>query len=117
MDFTHFATKISDHSSFFVHHTTTLKFHDERRRVAPTLMKTAQEMLNDKTFGCVFTETRMESFIQLLTVQKIKRICDEMRKLGSNQRKASMKTQQQGAGTEFTMSFSSIIMIESLNMS
>ena len=42
LDLNHFATKISDSSSYLCHHTTTCIFHDESIRITPTLWKTTQ---------------------------------------------------------------------------
>jgi hypothetical protein len=46
-------------------------------------------MLDDRTSGCVLSETRMETLIEKWIGSKIEGIHDEMMKLGSNPQKVS----------------------------
>jgi hypothetical protein len=58
-------------------------------KFAPSLLNEIQNMLDDKTFGGVLSEARMEALIEKLIGLKIEGIHDEMRKLGSNPQKVS----------------------------
>ena len=46
-------------------------------------------MLDDRTFGGILSETRMEALIEKLIGSKIEGIQDDLRKLGSNPQKVS----------------------------
>ena len=50
-------------------------------KIAPSLLKEIQKMLDDRTFGGVLSETRMEALIEKLIGSKIEGIHDEMREL------------------------------------
>ena len=56
-------------------------------KIVPSLLMEIQKMLDDRTFGGVLSETRMEALIEKLVGSKIKGIHDEMRKLGNNSQK------------------------------
>ena len=58
-------------------------------KIAPSLLNEIQKMLDDRTFGGVLSEKRMEGLIEKLIGSKIEGIHDEMRKLGSNSQKDS----------------------------
>jgi hypothetical protein len=61
----------------------------EMAKVAPSLLREIQKMLDDRTFGGVLSETRMEALIEKLIGSKIEGIHDDLRKLGSNLQKDS----------------------------
>ena len=50
-------------------------------KIMPSLLKEIQKMLDDRTFGGVLSEKRMEGLIEKLIGSKIEGIHDEMREL------------------------------------
>jgi hypothetical protein len=58
-------------------------------KIASSLLNEIQKMLDDRTFGGVLSETRMETLIKKLIGSKIEGIHDDLRKLGSNPQQIS----------------------------
>ena len=58
-------------------------------KIAPSRLKETQKLLDDRSFGGVLSETRMETLIEKLIGSKIEGIHDKMMKLGGNPQKVS----------------------------
>ena len=73
-------------------------------------------MLDDRTFGCVLSETRMETLIEKLIGSKSEGIHEEMRKLGGNPQKVSDGgNKKQGTSNGQAQSFFFILMMKSFD--
>jgi hypothetical protein len=74
-------------------------------------------MLDDRTFGGILSETRIEGLIEKLIGSKIEGIQDDLRKLRSNSQKVSDGgNKKQGISNGQAQSFLFILMMESFDM-
>ena len=76
-----FAIKLTGIPPHVAHLAATSDLKGDMAKIAPSLLKEIQKMLDDRSFGGVLSETRMEALIETLTGSKIEGIHDEMRKL------------------------------------
>ena len=83
-----FAVKLTGIPPHVAHLAAISGLKDEMTRIAPNLLNKIQTMLDDRTFGGVLSETRMEALFEKLIGSKIEGIHDEMKKLQCNQQVA-----------------------------
>jgi hypothetical protein len=84
-----FANKLTGIPPHVAHLAAISDLKDDMAKIASSLLKEIQKMLDDRTFGGVLSETRMEALIEKLIGSKIEGIQDDLRKLGSNPQKVS----------------------------
>ena len=87
-------------------------------KIAPSLLNEIQKMLDDRAFGGVLSETRMEALIEKLIGSKIEGIHDEMRELGKTTPKklVMVEMKKQGTSNGQAQSFFFILLMESFDV-